>query len=353
VYFYLAKADSARGYNALALRDYKTFRQLNDSIFTQEKNHQIQELMIKYDVRQKEKDYDILRKQTQIQKAELQKAQLLTKITIAGIMLLLLATALLYAYIRNRRRSESLLSQHQDEITRKNLSLENLINKQNKLIKDKEWLIKEIHHRVKNNLQVVMSLLNTQMQYLDNALVVSALTDSQTRLYSISLIHQKLFQNDQVAFVEIRPYIIELIKFLHETFHFEDKIRFDYDIEELNLDITHAIPLGLIINEAITNAIKYAFPNNRKGNVTLSLKSAEGDNYELIIKDNGIGLSPDFKPELSQTLGMVLMRGLSSQLGGDIKVINSTGVQVNLLFPQIMPDEAEIELLDDENLKNI
>jgi two-component sensor histidine kinase len=83
------------------------------------------------------------------------------------------------------------------------------------------------------------------------------------------------------------------------------------------------------------------------------LKSAEGDNYELIIKDDGIGLSPDFKPELSQTLGMVLMRGLSSQLGGDIKVINSTGVQVNLLFPQIMPDEAEIELLDDENLKNI
>ncbi|WDF56113.1 tetratricopeptide repeat-containing sensor histidine kinase [Mucilaginibacter sp. KACC 22063] len=342
VYLNLARSDSAKKDFAAALQHYKKFRQLNDSIFNQAKSRQIQELLIRYDVGQKEKDNDILRKQTQLQKAQLQKVKLLSRITVTGIIVLLFILVLIYAYIRNKKRSENLLALQQKEITEKNISLENLISKQKRLIEDKEWLIKEIHHRVKNNLQVVMSLLNTQMQYVDNSQVISALTDSQTRLYSISLIHQKLLQTEQVAFVEVRPYIIELVKFLDDTFHFQDKINFKYEIEDFKLGIAQAIPLGLIINEAITNIIKYAFPAATSGEMSLCLKAIDDHLYELQIADNGIGLRADFDPEQSDTLGMVLMRGLSAQLDGNITITSPAGVRLKVRFPKLLEDVHKI-----------
>ncbi|MFC0513005.1 histidine kinase dimerization/phosphoacceptor domain -containing protein [Mucilaginibacter angelicae] len=348
VYLKLSAADSAKGDFRAAYRHYKQYKTLNDSLFTEDKSKQIQELLIKYDTKQTENENQLLKKESQIQKNQLQRAQLYTRITIAGIAALLLIVFLLYVYLRYRRKSERTFKLQEQEIRKQNISLENLIGKQAKLISDKERLIKEIHHRVKNNLQVVMSLLNTQMHHIQNEEVVNALKDSQNRLYSISLIHQKLFQNDNVSLVEIRPYIIDLMKYLCDTFHFSQEITFDIQVDELYININQAIPLGLILNEAITNIIKYAFPGNRPGKVTVIFHVREDGNYELRIADNGLGLPSGFEFSSSNTLGMVLMHGLSEQLGGDLKIYDDHGVVISAVFPRRSDEEHDDGIPDTE-----
>ena len=215
--------------------------------------------------------------------------------------------------------------------------MQDLIDKQLKLLVEKEWLLKEIHHRVKNNLQVVMSLLNAQVNYTDNAVAVSAIRDSQNRMHSISLIHEKIFQSETVASIDIRSYIIDLMKFLCDSFHFNQRINFEFIIPLVQFDIVQAMPLGLIINEAMTNIIKYAFPNNENGKVTVELRPLGSDYYNFIISDNGIGLPDEFDFEQSNTLGMVLMQGLSQQIDGEISIRSENGVQVSVKFLLIKP----------------
>jgi two-component sensor histidine kinase len=137
---------------------------------------------------------------------------------------------------------------------------------------EKEWLMKEIHHRVKNNLQIVISLLSTQSNYIDNDIAYNAIRESQHRMQAISLIYQKLYQSENLARVDIRSYIAELVTYLRESFDTDPRIRFELDIVPLDLEVTRAVPLGLILNEAITNAIKYAFPDERTGKISICLK---------------------------------------------------------------------------------
>ena len=147
---------------------------------------------------------------------------------------------------------------------------------------EKEWLLKEIHHRVKNNLQIVISLLNTQSAYVDNEDALLAIQNSQHRMHAMSLIHQKLYQSDNLANIDMSWYIYELISYMRECFDTDNKINFVLDTEKVYLDVAQAVPLGLIINEAISNAIKYAFPADRKGAVKIVLKNIGYNNYELL-----------------------------------------------------------------------
>lgn len=286
----------------------------NDSLMIASRNKHIQELVIEY-------------------QTELQRAALFTRFTIGGLIALSFIIGLLYYNFRNRRKASQVLLAHQQEITMKNDSLQNLIDKQAKLISEKEWLIKEIHHRIKNNLQVITSLLNAQLNYLQDESALMAIRDSQNRIQSISLIHQKLFQSDTVALINIHDYVTELLKFLCDTFHVNQRIKFNINVSEVKLDITQAMPLGLIVNEAITNIIKYAFPDNSPGIITLSLTDGEDGYYEFRISDNGIGLPPGFDLSSSSSLGMTLIKGLGEQLGGTVSVESSNGVHFRLRFP--------------------
>jgi len=330
VYLQLYRADSAKNDLSAALLHYKRYKAINDTIFNKEKENQIQELLIKYGTDKKEADNQLLRKESLLQRDELRKADLIAKITISGTLALLLIIVLLYTQFKNRKHANQMLLSHQKEITSKNNSMQDLINKQVKLLEEKEWLLKEIHHRVKNNLQVVVSLLNAQVNYTDDAVAVSAIRDSQNRMHSISLIHEKIFQSETVASIDIRSYIIDLMKFLCDSFHFNQRINFEYKIPSVQFDIVQAMPLGLIINEAMTNIIKYAFPNNEYGRVTIELEAIGDDYYNFSISDNGIGLPEGFDFESSNTLGMVLMQGLSQQIDGEIAITSDNGVSVSI-----------------------
>jgi len=333
-YLYLYQADSAQNNLNSAIGNYKSYKILNDSLQSASRNRNIQELLIEYQTNQKEQDNELLRKESALQKINLHRAGLITRITIGGLIALLFIIGLLYYSFRSRKNATRLMVSHQQEITLKNDSLQNLIDRQAKLLSEKEWLIKEIHHRIKNNLQVITSLLNAQSNYLQNDAALSAIRDSQNRIQSISLIHQKLFQSESVALINIHEYIVELMKFLCETFHVNQRIQFEFDIPEIQLDITQAMPLGLIINEAVTNIIKYAFPESRPGKVSFSLSEDQDGFYNFSINDNGIGLPENFDAANTSSLGITLIKGLGDQLGGEVLISSNKGVRISLVFPK-------------------
>jgi two-component sensor histidine kinase len=195
-------------------------------------------------------------------------------------------------------------------------------------VEEKERLLREIHHRVKNNLQIVMSLLNSQSAYLENNQAIEAIRESQQRIHSISLIHQKLYQSEGAAIINMDSYIRELVEYLQSSFNTGLNIRFDLQIEPIQLDVTQAVPVGLILNEAISNAIKYAFPGKNEGLVRISMQGQSANRVVLIVQDNGVGLKSGFDIDQSKSLGMTLMRGLSEQLNGHFILKNDNGLAI-------------------------
>jgi two-component system, sensor histidine kinase PdtaS len=321
----LFKIDSASGNYLGAIKHYQAHKAINDSIFTEKKSRQIQELQIQYETGQKEKDIQLLQKQASLHQHEIQQALLAKNLTFGGIILLLIIVGLLYYSYRVKQRSNLQLQAQQWEINNKNHSLRNLVD-------EKEWLLKEVHHRVKNNLATIMSLLNSQSAYLNNAEALNAIRDSQHRVQAMSLIHQKLYQSENVAAIDMAFYIRELVEYLRDSFNTKHRIRFEMNLESVKLDIAHAVPLGLILNEAITNAIKYAFPENKNGVITISMKHETNDHFSLTISDNGVGLPPDFDSEHADSLGMSLMQGLSEDIGARFGIQRDNGTVITIQF---------------------
>jgi two-component sensor histidine kinase len=331
--------DSAATNYAGALKSLQKFTTLKDSLFNISKSRQLAQLEIQYqtekkdqELKAKESNIEILRKQTQLQKINLKQQETTQNLIIAGTILLALLLGLSYNRYRLKQRINRQLQQQQTEINLKNRSLVTLVGEKDNLLEEKEWLMKEIHHRVKNNLQIVISLLNTQSTYLKNDIAYNAIRESQHRMQSISLIHQKLYQSENLALVNLRPYVDDLIHYLTDSFDIADRIKFETDIADIELDVTKSVPLGLILNEAITNAIKYAFAPNANGNIAITLKQLTGGLYELRIGDNGVGLAEGKDVAKSKTLGMSLMRGLSKQLSGTLAIENNNGVTIIITF---------------------
>ncbi|MDX1941560.1 MAG: histidine kinase dimerization/phosphoacceptor domain -containing protein [Saprospiraceae bacterium] len=338
-YFLLFKVDSAAGNYLSAIQHFQMHKTLNDSLFNETKSQQIEELQIQYETEQKEKNIQLLQNESQLQESRLVQANLAKNITFGGITLLLIIVSLLYNRYRLKQRSNRQLEIQQIEINQTNRSLQ-------KLLEEKEWLLREIHHRVKNNLQIVMSLLNTQSFYLVNDAALSAIRDSQHRIRSISLIHQKLYQSQNIASINMPTYIQELVEYLQDSFDTNYNIHFDLNIEPIELDVTQAVPLGLILNEAISNAIKYAFPN-RKGIINITMQQVDEENYSLIIADNGIGLPIDFDMNKHNSLGMSLMKGLSKQLNGSFEMKSKNGLTISILFIKEEVIKSDIKLQEE------
>lgn len=212
----------------------------------------------------------------------------------------------------------------------------------NQLLHDKEMLIKEIHHRVKNNLMVISSLLNIQSRYIKDEESRGIFKESQNRARSMALIHERLYRSTDLKSIDFPEYIRSLTSDLFNTYVTErGRIQLEMDIDDLKVDVNNMVPLGLIINELVTNCLKYAFPDNKEGVIKISFhrddlemaggisedqKKGEdegGDNvYLLEVSDNGVGLPKDLDVEKSDSLGMKLVTSLTQQLQGEL-VINS------------------------------
>jgi two-component system, sensor histidine kinase PdtaS len=204
-----------------------------------------------------------------------------------------------------------------------------LAQKLRKRNEEKEFLIKEIHHRVKNNLQVLSSLLNLQAEHIQDENALDAVREGQNRVEAMGLIHKKLYMGDNLASVEMRDYLQNLGDTLLDSFGiYDDQVKIQYDVQPIHLDVDTAIPLGLVINELVTNSLKYAFPHldaqnaeNTEGVISLSLWINNAKQMCLKVADNGVGKANAVISKHSTAFGSQLVEVLSKKLHGKLEVL--------------------------------
>jgi two-component sensor histidine kinase len=314
-YMMKARADSGMGKYLSALQWYQLSKKMSDSMFNVTKSMQFSQMQVQYETEKKDKDLQLLTDKSQLQEMSLKKASLTRNIIIASAILLI---ALLYIGYKLKQRH--------------NKKLQLLLEKEQKLVDEKEWLVREIHHRVKNNLQLVISLLNTQCEFLDDPFAFTAIKESRQRMQAIAIIHQKLYRPDENTLIDMASYIGEMIDYLKESFTNTDKILFRADVGPIMLDVSQAVPLGLIINEGVTNSVKYAFPGNGKGHITISLRQTEGRNIRLAIADDGQGFPASVFTGESSSMGIQLIKLFAEQLEGQLEFVNAPGAGITLNF---------------------
>lgn len=198
---------------------------------------------------------------------------------------------------------------------------------------EKELLLKEIHHRIKNNIQVISSLLNLQSTRAEDENVISLLNEAKSRIQSIGLIHEMLYKSKDLAKVDLSSYIqllAEHIFSLHKTKR--TRVGYNIDVEGVFLEMERALPCGLIISELISNSLKHGFPGDKKGDVSITMFADKGKKFTLVIQDNGIGIPAGWSIEKSQTLGMQLVSDLVLQLKGTLTLDNTQGMKVTIRF---------------------
>jgi PAS domain S-box-containing protein len=201
-------------------------------------------------------------------------------------------------------------------------------------LREKETLLKEIHHRVKNNMQLISSLLQLQSGYIRNPEALAIFQESRDRIRSMALIHEKLYQSDSLAQIDLAGYVRGLVGILLRTYDTKAQaVRVESRIDGVLLNLEVAVPIGLILNELISNSLKHAFPGDRAGHIQISLHLHEGA-FELVVRDDGVGCPPDFDWRESSSLGLRLIRILAEQLQGVVTMRSGPGVEFRLAFQE-------------------
>jgi PAS domain S-box-containing protein len=214
-------------------------------------------------------------------------------------------------------------------VTDKKIATDNLESS----LKEKEVLIKEIHHRVKNNMQIISSLLNLQTQHVDDdQLAMDVLKESQNRVRSMAMIHEKLYQSNDFTNIKFDDYIERLISELFYSYNInQDQIKPVLNVEDVLLNIETGIPCGLIISELVSNSLKHAFPQGREGELQISLQTYD-NKYELIISDDGVGFPEDLDYRNTESLGLQLVNSLVNQVNGELELHQSNGTKFKITF---------------------
>ncbi len=318
--------DTSLGNYKSAVHNLLKANHIADTILNTAKTKEIKQLEVQYESEKKENDINLknqkitmLEQADKLRQANLDQAKFIRNATLAMLVLLLTLGSILLNQYRQKKKANIVVTQRNDQLK--------------SLVKEKEWLVKEVHHRVKNNLQMVISLLNTQSVYLDNDVALLAIKDSQRRIHTMSLIHQKLYQSENISVIDMPGYINELVNYLKDIFNIGPGIRFQQNIEPCTLDVAQAVPVGLILNEVITNSVKYAFAPNNYGIITITMRALDNDTLGLIVSDNGRGLPAGFNVVKNGSLGMNLVNGLVKQHEGTFEILDNEGVTITMTFP--------------------
>jgi len=282
---------------------------LNDSLLNLEITGQVHQLELGYQTEQKERAIQLLNTNNALAQSNLKTARLQTYGL--GVILLIFSILLVSIYrLLRKTRIQNVYIQ--------------------KTLSEKETLIKEIHHRVKNNLQFVSSLLNLQARQVEDEKTLSILKEGQNRVRSMALIHQNLYQEQNLTGIEIKKYFEVLIQSLFQSYNISPgRIQLQSNIDPMQLDVDTMIPLGLIVNELISNALKYAFPDERHGLIKVSLVEESGT-LVLLVSDNGIGIHTDHKGQLGNSFGYRLIQAFKTQLDAKLEIETDQGTSVTL-----------------------
>jgi two-component sensor histidine kinase len=201
-------------------------------------------------------------------------------------------------------------------------------------LKEKEVLLKEIHHRVKNNLQIISSLLNLQSAEIEDPEACQRFKESQDRVKAMALIHERLYQSGDLAKIDFAGYVRSLTGHLTRSYKVNaTAVRLNLEVESVPMNLDTAIPCGLIINELVSNAFKYAFPKGESGEINVRFAEENGRSLKLVVQDNGVGFPENKNPEESDSLGLKLVRSLTEQLGGVLSYRTQNGFICQITIP--------------------
>jgi transcriptional regulator with GAF, ATPase, and Fis domain/two-component sensor histidine kinase/AmiR/NasT family two-component response regulator len=314
-YQWLFRLDTAIHQNDQAVQDLLHYQRLKDSIFSITRTRQIDRLQLDYATAEKENNIKLLQKETEIQKEDIARSNQTRNYSIAGAALVLLVG---FGRYRLKQRQNRQLELNQREISAKNDQLE-------KLLRENEWLMRELHHRVKNNLQIVVSLLSSQSARLQDEAASNAVRDSRLRVQSMALIHQKLYKSDNVSAVDMEEYVTDMVEYLRDNVRPGLHIGFDVNVEQIWLDVVQAVLVGLILNEVITNSIKHAFPAVSAGRISVCFTHLPNGFRCLKISDEGIGMPTAIEPSVSASFGLRLIRGLAEDLEANVETHTDAG----------------------------
>lgn len=277
------------------------FKVMSDSMFNTEINNKLTQIQL---------EYEFKKKQEAIKQATLHEANKQKKIkymVLVSLFLLSLVTLGIYLNSKKLQKQRNIIQRQKEQIE--------------KSLKEKETLLKEIHHRVKNNLQIISSLLNMQSEEINDPVVLATIQEGQSRVQAMSLIHQNLYQSDEIHKVNVDNYLKELVAYLSDLFGAKSKnIEVQVETIDLKFDFDTAIPLGLMVNELVANAFKYAFAEKEGGTIKVAIKALNTVDYELKVSDNGHGLAKNFDLDNLKSLGLKLVSILSKQLRGSLSV---------------------------------
>jgi two-component system, sensor histidine kinase PdtaS len=305
----LSELYEALGDYKMSMSYFKAYTIAKDSLFTAEQHQTMTDAFSKYEVESKNQEIALLSEKEKVNSLKLTVARRKNLAYGVGITLLGLLSVTLVQFYNKIKTKNFLIS---------------------KALKEKEILLKEIHHRVKNNLHFVSSLLGLQTEHITDATALNALQEGQNRVQSMALIHQNLYQEDNLTGVAVDDYFDKLITSLFDSYNIKDEqISLSKEISPLNLDVDTLIPIGLILNELISNCLKYAFPQGRTGMIKVVLQERQEQLYFAVI-DDGVGFS-NINPEgLGDSFGFQLINALKQQLRAILKVDTSGGTKVEM-----------------------
>ncbi|CAM4183483.1 MULTISPECIES: sensor histidine kinase [Flavobacterium] len=287
----------------------------NDSISNIQKKKLLQSSELNFSIEENERS--IIKKN----KAIKEKEDIIFTIIITGLLLLLIIS---FIFISNNQRKRVEIERMSNSILKKNKEIEESLI-------EKELLLKEIHHRVKNNLQIISGILELQNYTIKDPKIKTILSEGQNRIQSIALLHKTIYQNKNFKAVNFSHYISEFITYSKQVNSSEKKIDITVNITNFQLEIDTAIPLSLILNEIINNAYKHAFTNTKAGKIDISLEKKQTE-YKVTVQDNGIGFPDNFDTKNVKSFGFELINGLIKQINGNLYTSNRNGALLTIIF---------------------
>lgn len=316
-YELLAEAYEKKNDMGMALKNYKKFKTTADTIYSEKSIQVIAEKDAQYKRKEQDAAIEILSKEKEITQAKLSQSRTILFASLLGLFLFSVASFFIYSlYLKIKNQNELIKN----------------------TLKDKNLLLREIHHRVKNNLQIISSLLNLQSRFIEDESALEAIKDGRNRVQSMAILHQNLYREDDITGVDMQIYFTNLINGIFSSYNLKDQIELNLDIDEVSLDVDTVIPIGLITNELITNSLKYAFEDElKKARIDVALKEMESA-YELIVKDNGKGIDDKvIEGDPSQSFGQRMIHAFVEKLDAKMKISNKLGTEVTILIPKLLP----------------
>ncbi|HLG33839.1 MAG TPA: histidine kinase dimerization/phosphoacceptor domain -containing protein [Bacteroidia bacterium] len=241
----------------------------------------------------------------------------------------------------NRRWVSSLLTPiFEDDVLKKFVVVDTDISPNKELeeklkssLNEKEILLREIHHRVKNNLQVIISLLNLQSGYIHDEETLRAVKEGENRVRSMALVHEKFYQSEGISEIDFAEYVEKLCQYIFQSFpEAASRVKLTVESDNVAFDLDTAMPCGLLINEIVSNSLKYAFPDGQEGEIIIRLKISGENEINISVQDNGKGIPEEYDLKNPTTLGLQLIDALTSQLNGEVEMHRNGGTIFNITF---------------------